>query len=50
MIKERCEQKNVHSIEWIDIKNQLADIMTKSGVSPESLLSVINNDSLKIKC
>ena len=34
------------SLHWVDGKNQLADVMTKRGASPDALLKVLDSGQL----
>ena len=41
------EKKEIHYIELINTKSQLADALTKRGASAELLRKVINTGSIK---
>ena len=41
MIKEMLEKKEINDVKWVEGSQQLADSLTKKGVSSNKLLSVI---------
>ena len=40
-IKEARERKEVKDVIWVSTENQLADVLTKKGVSPIRLLAAL---------
>ena len=42
MIKEKCENKEIENIIWINKEKQIADSLTKKGASCEKLIQAIS--------
>ena len=45
-VKEMLHSREIMKIHWVDTKKQLADILTKKGVSPLPLLQVSSEGHL----
>jgi len=45
-IKELIENGQIHNIQWLETKNQLADCLTKKGASPMELRNVLQQGTL----
>ena len=41
LIKQMIDRKEVEAVQWVDGQHQLADALTKKGVNPSKLLSVV---------
>lgn len=44
-LKELLKSKQIKEIDWVNTKDQLADVLTKNGVNKKLLTNLINASS-----
>ena len=45
-IKELLDNKDITNINWIQTNEQIADVLTKRGVSGQNIINALNNGLL----
>ena len=43
VLRDMIEQKNIHAVSWVQSAHQLANVLTKRGVSADTLMREIEN-------
>ena len=41
VLKDMLAQRQIHSVSWVQSSKQLANVLTKAGVSPSQLISAV---------